>query len=110
MASTDTQRRPLGQAIAAFVSAGIGCLAIGVLTTAAEASAGLKDTLNLYNPVGPLSGKTVGAVIVWLIAWAILHTLWKDKELPIKNWQALTWGLVLVGLLLTFPPIFLLFE
>jgi hypothetical protein len=58
-----------GKALAAMVAAGVGCAALGVLTTLAELSPGLKNVLNFYDPVGPLSGKTTVAVIVWLIAW-----------------------------------------
>jgi len=101
---------PSGPAAAAMIGAGIGSLAIGILTTAAEASEALKNSLNLYNPVGPLSGKTLGGMAVWLIAWLILHAIWKDKEINLRS--AFTWALVLIGLgvLLTFPPFFVLFE
>jgi hypothetical protein len=101
-------RRPNGDAVAAFVAAGIGCLMLGVLTTAAEASQGLKDALNLYAPVGPLSGKTIGAVVVWLIAWGLLHRMWSGGNQPLKKWLNVTWVLLLLGLLLTFPPVFTL--
>jgi len=37
---------------AALVAGGIGAAAIGLLTTLAEASAGIKTALNWYNPVG----------------------------------------------------------
>jgi hypothetical protein len=47
---------------AAIVAAGVGALSLGILTTTAEASTGINDFLSFYDPVGPLSGETIGAV------------------------------------------------
>lgn len=60
--------------------------------------------------VGPLSGKTVMAVIVWLVSWAILHAVYRNREAETR--QALTIALVLIGLgvLGTFPTFFQLFT
>lgn len=107
--AVETQR-PNGDAIAAFIAAGVGCLTLGILVTAAELSAPIKDTLNVYNPVGPLSGKTLGAVIVWFITWVILHFQWRARSMPLGKWLKITWVLVGLGLLLTFPPIFTMFA
>ena len=108
--TTEIQRTPMGEAAAAIVGAGIGVLALGTFTTLAEASGTAKDALNLYGPVGPLSGKTIGAVVVWLVVWGVLHMMWKGKDVPLKKWINVTWVLITLGFLLTFPPIFLLFE
>jgi len=105
-----TKSMPNGAAAAAFVASGIGCLMIGLLTTLAEASAGIKAALNLYNPVGPLSGKTIGGVVVWLIAWIVLHYMWKDKEVDLRRMYIVTLVLLAIGFLLTFPPIFAAFA
>jgi hypothetical protein len=56
------------------VAAGIGSTALGLFTTLAEANTFVKEVLTFYSPVGPLSGKTTLAVIVWLLSWAILHS------------------------------------
>ena len=106
---SEVNRRPTGDTVAAFVSAGIGCLTLGVLTTAAEAVPSIKDALNVYNPVGPLSGKTLGAVVVWLIAWWILHRAWSGGDQPLGKWMRVTWVLIVLGLILTFPPVFAAF-
>src|SRR6266511_792970 len=71
--------KPEGPIAAAILAGGIGCLALGVLTTLAEASTTVKDWLDVRSDVGPLSGKTIGAVLVWLIAWALLHVVYRDK-------------------------------
>jgi hypothetical protein len=104
--ATQSTAKPTGPAAAALISAGLGTLAVGVLTSLAEASAGLKGALNLYNPAGPLSGKTGVAVVIWLASWIVLHSAWKARNPDIG--RIFTWTLVLIGLgvLLTFPPIF----
>ncbi len=105
-----TRTKPNGPVAAAFLAAGIGAFAMGLLTTAAAASAGIAGALNWYRPVGPLSGKSLGAVIVWLIAWILLGSNWRGKEIafgPVYRWALI---LVVLGLLLTFPPFFDLFE
>lgn len=102
--------KPEGPVAAAILAAGVGAFALGVLTTLAEASEGIKDFLSLYDPVGPLAGKTIGAVIVWLIAWAVLHLMYREKA--VESRKALTTSLILVGfgVLGTFPIFFQAFA
>jgi len=98
-----------GPACAAVLAAGIGSFTLGLTTTLNEASSKISGMFNLYSPVGPLSGKTAIAVLVWLVAWAILANSWKDRQMDFgKVWTgALT--LVILGLLGTFPLVFDLF-
>jgi hypothetical protein len=109
-AGVDFPDKPEGPIVAAIIAGGVGCLALGVLTTLAEANASVKDWLNWRDEVGPLSGKTGAAVIVWLIAWAVLHVVYRDKQLETR--RALSIALVLVGLgaLGTFPTFFQAFA
>ena len=102
--------KPEGPVTAAILAAGIGAFALGVLTTLAEASEGFKELLDLYAPVGPLSGKTIGAVVVWLVAWAVLHLMFREKATESR--KALTASLILIGLgvLGTFPIFFQAFA
>jgi hypothetical protein len=95
-----------GRAAAATLAAGIGCLAMGVLTTLGEVSQGVGNLLNFHNPVGALSGKTIVAVIIWLLSWALLNGTWKDREMDYM--KVLVPSLVMIGLgfLGTFPPFF----
>lgn len=97
-------------ASAAFVSSGIGCLVIGLMVTTAEMSEGFKNALNWVNPVGPLSGKTTVGVVAWLVSWAILHFLWKDKEVNFNKTFIITLVLIGLGFLFTFPPVFEIFA
>lgn len=106
----DYTDKPEGPIAAAILAAGIGALAMGVLTTLAEASTSIKDSLNLYDPVGPLSGKTIGAVIIWLVAWVVLHMIYRTKV--VNSGKELAASLVLIGLgvLGTFPIFFQAFA
>jgi hypothetical protein len=65
--------KPEGPIAAAVIAGGIGAFALGLVTTLAEASEGIRNWLQWSDPVGPLSGKVIMAVLVWLVAWAILH-------------------------------------
>ena len=102
--------RPEGPVVAAVLAAGVGALTLGVVTTLAEASSGFRNALNWNSAVGPLSGKTIVTVLVWLVAWAILHVAYRNR--PTETRQALIITLVLIGLgvLGTFPLFFELFA
>ena len=99
-----------GPAAAAMVAGGIGTLAIGLLTTGAVISVGLKEALNFWNPAGPLTGKTAVGVIAWIITWLLLNTLWKDKDYDLNKAFTITLILISIGLLFTFPTFFEAFE
>ena len=100
---------PNGSGGAAILAAGIGAFVLGLLTTLSEASAAIRGALNFYNPVGPLSGKTGVAVVVWLVAWGILGGAWKDRDVDFGRVWSATLTLVILGLLGTFPLVFDLF-
>ena len=94
---------PNGAALAAELAAGIGSLAMGLLVILNEA--GLFVAPSLYGPAGGLSGRSTFAVVAWLSAWGILHARWRDRRLEVS--RVLRWTLVLVVLsvLMTFPPV-----
>ena len=102
--------KPEGAISAAILATGIGATALGVVTVLAEASTTIKDWLAWSTAVGPLSGKTTVAVLVWLLSWIVLHTVLRNR--PTETGRALTIALVLIGLgiLGTFPPFFQLFA
>jgi hypothetical protein len=102
--------KPEGPIAAAILAGGIGCLALGILTTLAEASTTVHDWLDVNSDVGPLSGKTIGAVLVWLAAWVVLHVIYRDR--PFETRRAFTIALVLValGVIGTFPTFFQAFA
>lgn len=103
------QERPEGPAAAAILAAGIGAAVLGLLTTLAELSETVQGWLTLSEGVGPLSGKVVYTVVVWLVAWAVLH--WLVRPARLTRGVLLAAGILLaLGLLGTFPLFFGLFA
>lgn len=102
--------KPEGPIAAAIIAGGVGSLTLGLATTLAEASTTVKDALAWSDAVGPLSGKTIVAVIVWLVAWAVLHIVMRNK--PYETKRSLTIALVLIalGVVGTFPTFFQAFA
>jgi hypothetical protein len=96
-----------GSAMAAWLSAGIGAFAIGAVVLVNEA--GLFVVPAVYGPAGGVSGRTSVATIVWLVAWALLHYRWRDRELAPRRIHTLTLILTGLGILGTFPPLWALF-
>lgn len=109
MAMNETHK-PFGPVAAGFLAAGVGSVVLGLLTVLAEASAGAKDFLDLYKPVGPLAGKTIFAVVAYIIAWVVLGVAYKGKDPEPRKVFMWTWILLAIGFLMTFPTFFLLFE
>jgi hypothetical protein len=101
----EQRERPEGPAAAALLAAGVGSLALGVLTTVAEASEGFKDWLALTDDVGPLAGKTIYAVGIWLVAWAVIQWLVRPKAVT-RTVLIVTAVLIGLGVLGTFPVFF----
>lgn len=92
-----------GAALAAFLAAGIGAFAMGLVVILNEA--GLFAAPSLYGPAGGVSGRTTIATVIWLIAWAVLHSRWKDREVEPRRVHRATLILIALGLVLTFPPV-----
>lgn len=97
---------PNGAALAAFLGAGIGAFAMGVMVILNEA--GLFAAPALYGPAGGVSGRTTFAVLIWLIGWVVLHRRWKHRPLEPRRVHALTLLLIGTGVLLCFPPLWAL--
>jgi lysylphosphatidylglycerol synthetase-like protein (DUF2156 family) len=109
-AGVETPPRPNGPAAAAILAAGIGACALGLLTTLAQASRTVARLLTFSDAVGPLSGKTTIAVVIWLVAWALLSALWRGKDVRFERVWTATVILLALGLLGTFPPFYELFS
>jgi hypothetical protein len=93
----------------ALLAAGIGCLVMGIVTTLSEALKPVADLLNLYKPTGPLSGKSLVAIIVWLAAWALLSRVSKGKQINTSKWIGCAMICVALGFITTFPLFFDMF-
>jgi hypothetical protein len=109
--TTIPRRLPNGEAAAAILAAGVGSLALGTIIPLSEAVVPIKNALVLGLPaVGPLAGKTAFMVVVWLVAWLVLHLAWRGKEVAFGKVVVATVILVVLGLIGSFPPFFELFT
>jgi hypothetical protein len=102
--------KPEGPISAAIIAAGVGALALGLLTTLAEANETIKGWLEISSSVGPLSGKTIGAVVVWLVAWAILHSSMRRTRFESRRALGIAIVLIILGVIGTFPTFFQAFA
>ena len=108
--STDvpvSARLPNGAALAAFAAAGVGAFAMGLVSLLD--AAGLLPLPELYAPAGGVSTRTTLAVLVWLIAWVVLHRRWRERDLETGSVHAATIVLTVLGILLALPPVWSVF-
>ena len=96
-----------GAAVASVLAAGIGALAMGVIAILNEA--GVFSVPALYVPAGGVSGRTTLAAAIWLTAWAVLHSRWKNRRLEARRMHVLSWILTGLGICLCLPPVWKLF-
>lgn len=108
-ASTERDRVELanGAAWAAFLAAAIGAFAMGFLIIINQA--GLLTIPALYGPAGGVSGRTTFAALIWLIAWGVLHSRWKRRQMEPRRVRAAALVLIALGILGAFPPLWGLF-
>ncbi|HEY9515281.1 MAG TPA: hypothetical protein VIQ74_06320 [Gemmatimonadaceae bacterium] len=97
-----TEKVTNGAALAAFLAAGVGAFAMGFVVVLSEM--GIFSPPAIYAPSGGVSGRTTLAVVLWLIAWAVLHARWKDRQLQPGRVWTVTLVLTVLGILGTFPP------
>ena len=102
--------RSSGPVAAAVLATGIGAFVLGLLTTLNEASTGVHDFLDFDEDVGPLSGKTIIAVIAYFASWAVLHGLWRRQTPLLRPILIATVVLIALGVLGTFPTFFQAFA
>ena len=111
-----TQTKPNGPVAASFLAAGIGSLVLGILVVLNELGGDISKFLafdknyGLGSGVGALSGKSILAVLAFVISWVVLHFLWRGKEVNFGRVFAVALILVAAGFLLTFPPVFDIFA
>ena len=95
-----------GPAAAALIAAGVGAFFLGLFTTWNEASTGMHDFLEMDKDVGPLSGKTIMAVVAYLVSWAILAPLMWKRNFAWNTILIITAVLIAAGFIGTFPKFF----
>jgi hypothetical protein len=96
-----------GPALASFLAAGIGAFALGLIVLLNEV--GLFSVPALYGPAGGVSGRTTAAAVIWLVAWAVLHRKWSERQLNASRVLRATYALVSVGVVFTCPLFWRLF-
>lgn len=94
---------------AAMIGSGIGSLVLGIAIVLSEANADFKTFVTWNAGVGPLSGKTGLAVIAFILSWVILHYVFKNNPISLSRAFVVTLVLTVIGILLTFPPVFMSF-
>lgn len=97
--------RPNGSGAAAILAAGIGAFVLSVLAVATDRIALLQRAMTFYRPTGPLSGVTTSAIVVWLLAWLALDRMWRNRSVALRAINATALMLLVLSLLLTFPPL-----
>ncbi|MBI2191375.1 MAG: hypothetical protein HYU36_05270 [Planctomycetes bacterium] len=111
--AAEPQSIPNGAAIAAYLAAMIGMLAMGIVVFACEASKAFSEKIYALGKgwmpgadgIGPYSGKETILLLAWLGSWAILHPLLRRKHLD--GYLGLTLFLAGVGIATTlvWPPV-----
>ena len=94
-----------GSGAAAILAAGVGSFALAVLAIAADQSAAIKKAMIFWRPTGPLSGVTTVAILIWMLVWVALELRWRTKTVQMGRVSAIAFVLLVLGFLLTFPPI-----
>jgi len=100
---------PNGSGAAAILAAAIGSFVLAVIAFAGDKSAPIKNSLNFYKPTGPLSGVTTVAILIWILIWGLLEWRWGKRTLAMGRINIISLTLLVVSILLTFPPVVDLF-
>lgn len=94
-----------GGGAAAVLAAGMGSFLLAIFAILADDSDIIKSALIFYKPTGPLSGVTTCAIVLWLASWAILDARWRNRSVALAGISATAFVLLILAVLLTFPPI-----
>lgn len=94
-----------GAGAAAVLAAGIGSFLLAVFAIIGDKSAAAKSFFIFSKPTGPLSGVTTSAIVLWIAIWIVLHLRWRSRSVRLASINAISIALLVLALLLTFPPI-----
>ena len=102
--------RPEGPVAAALLATGVGSLVLAILVVIAEANESFAMSLAYSDRVGPLSGKTIWAVVAYAGSWAILAVALRGRRMNLHAVAVITGVLLALALVGTFSPFFELFK
>lgn len=88
-----------------MLAAAIGSFVLAIIALAGDKSVSIADDLNFYRPTGPLSGVTTVAMVVWFLTWGLLEWRWGKRVVAMSRINRVSIALLVLGILLTFPPI-----
>lgn len=95
---------------ASFIACGLGSTIFGLAIIGTEISADFKTLLTLDAGVGALSGKALVGVVAFFLSWIILHFGMRGRNIPLMTSFIIGVVLVLLGVVFTYPPFFLMFA
>jgi len=102
--------RPEGPVAAALLATGVGSLVLAILVVIAEAKESFAMSLAYSDRVGPLSGKTIWAVVAYAGSWAILAVALRGRRMNLRAVAVVAGVLLALALVGTFSPFFELFT
>ena len=83
-------RKPNGPAVAAFLSAMIGLVCLGITNAGDEANVLTNFLLQvgkLWIPnaqgIGPYSGKETFLLLGWIVSWVVLHLMLRKRDVKL---------------------------
>lgn len=109
-----SEGKPNGAAAAAVLSAAVGLLVLAISQIVTHVSAPINDAVHalgkLWMPgaegIGPYSGKETIALLVWFASWALLHGLWRRRELKLLVVGTIALALIGIATTLIWPPLY----
>jgi hypothetical protein len=104
------EERPEGPVAAALLATGVGSLVLAILVVIAEANESFATSLAYSDRVGPLSGKTIWAVVAYAGSWAILAVALRGRRMNLRAVAVVAGVLLALALVGTFSPFFELFK
>jgi hypothetical protein len=106
--------RPVGPAVAAILSIGIGGILMAIVVGISDANKAFEaDVIHalgkLWVPgaqgIGPYSGKFTVFLLGWLLSWAGLHVVFRRRDVDLAKWAIASFALIGLAILLIWPPI-----
>ena len=109
-AAVEAAVKPAGPVAAVLLAAGIGALVLGIMVIWAAASESFAESIAYSDRVGPLSGKTIWAVVAFLVSWGALSVAFRRRSVDLGKVIIVAVVLLGLGYLATFAPFFELFA